>query len=1051
MPDKNQRPPYIFRQGGFLERPPFEQQKTRMYGFMVKGDAARMQTLIDAELNAVAAGSQYHFKPICDYVMLSFANIEHCYSTYPTDYAKGYGQEIDVCFWIPVGNIVTHDGKEYLHEIFWYTPFIWVNSPIAMIAGRNIFGYPKTIGEFVLPPDDKPDFFKASVNSFKTYSPETAAEWNEVLSVKNLEPNQTPAEKWHDMVDAIKGIYEFGKDSLHYPPDIHGMEQIAGLLLHPQIPQIFLKQFPDETGDKAVYQALLAAPAKINQFSSGGLLLGDYQLTVEDVASIPLADSLGLQIGSQPIDFGFWLDFGFSVSDARILVDNSRIPPKKKIAILGSGIAACTAAMELTSQPDWQDRYEVTLYQQGWRLGGKCASGRNAKFGQRIEEHGLHIWFGFYKNAFRVLQDAYDELNRPAGAPLATWEEALKPHNFVVLMEHFNGQWIPWPIEFPNIEGNPADGDEACTLWAMARTLYAWLKQWLDDIPHALRNARKEHRCAPSSEETSILERIEDGIEDVVDDLKKFTSELIDAIANLPNELNVLVKHDRHALAHLLEKCRDRLEDEIEEELMDFNRLRRLYICCDLSIAALKGMLEDDVFEKGFDVINNIDFKAWLAKHGANQQYTVNSAPVRALYDLVFAYMDGDIQRANIEAGTCLRGAMRIIFCYQGGVMWKMQAGMGDTIFTPFYQVLKRRGVKFEFFHQVQNLELNESKTGVQKIHLTRQVDLIDGPTSYNPLVNVLELSCWPSDPQYSQIVPDQAALLQEHQVDLEDFWSNWPALYEQKFGKPLPNVTLERGTDFDLIIDGTSVASLPVIAGDLLDNSASLRAANDHVKTVVTQAYQLWTNPTLQELGWSDYSDCGEEPVLTAWAEPIDTWAAMNQLLDKENWQPQGCDPQNVAYFCGVQPVNYFPPRSDHQFPTTCKAQVRENCITEINTDLSSLWPNAFTSGQFQWTVLTDPLNQIGEDRFNSQYWRSNVSPSERYVQSVVNSTQYRIDTKVTDFDNIYFTGDWIRTGLNAGCVEAATMAGMQTARAISGRPIDIKGEFDFGRIPEN
>jgi len=41
--------------------------------------------------------------------------------------------------------------------------------------------------------------------------------------------------------------------------------------------------------------------------------------------------------------------------------------------------------------------------------------------------------------------------------------------------------------------------------------------------------------------------------------------------------------------------------------------------------------------------------------------------------------------------------------------------------------------------------------------------------------------------------------------------------------------------------------------------------------------------------------------------------------------------------------------------------------------------------------------------------------------------------------------TGDWIKTGLNVGCVEAATMAGMHTSKAISGHPVLIKGEKDF------
>ena len=50
------------------------------------------------------------------------------------------------------------------------------------------------------------------------------------------------------------------------------------------------------------------------------------------------------------------------------------------------------------------------MYQLGWRLGGKGASGRRMSQGARIEEHGLHIWFGFYDNAFRLMREAYSEL-----------------------------------------------------------------------------------------------------------------------------------------------------------------------------------------------------------------------------------------------------------------------------------------------------------------------------------------------------------------------------------------------------------------------------------------------------------------------------------------------------------------------------------------------------------------------------------------------------------------------------------------------------------------
>jgi uncharacterized protein with NAD-binding domain and iron-sulfur cluster len=84
---------------------------------------------------------------------------------------------------------------------------------------------------------------------------------------------------------------------------------------------------------------------------------------------------------------------------------------KEKIAILGGGLGSMTTALALTDpdfNPGWKDKYDITLYQEGWRLGGKGASGRG-DYG-KIEEHGLHIWMGFYENAFEAIQKVYSEV-----------------------------------------------------------------------------------------------------------------------------------------------------------------------------------------------------------------------------------------------------------------------------------------------------------------------------------------------------------------------------------------------------------------------------------------------------------------------------------------------------------------------------------------------------------------------------------------------------------------------------------------------------------------
>ena len=39
-------------------------------------------------------------------------------------------------------------------------------------------------------------------------------------------------------------------------------------------------------------------------------------------------------------------------------------------------------------------------------------------------------------------------------------------------------------------------------------------------------------------------------------------------------------------------------------------------------------------------------------------------------------------------------GILRLFFTFKGSLFWEMQAGMGDVVFAPTYEVLKARGLK---------------------------------------------------------------------------------------------------------------------------------------------------------------------------------------------------------------------------------------------------------------------------------------------------------------------------------------------------------------------
>ena len=95
--------------------------------------------------------------------------------------------------------------------------------------------------------------------------------------------------------------------------------------------------------------------------------------------------------------------------------------------------------------------------------------------------------------------------------------------------------------------------------------------------------------------------------------------------------------------------------------------------------------------------------------------------------------------------------------------------------------------------------------------------------------------------------------------------------------------------------------------------------------------------------------------------------------------------------------------------------------------------------AGMGGWLVIAKPWPGMirgiwGDDeRFAAQYFRANTRGSERYVQTVPGSTEARLRPGESGFDNLWLAGDWVRSGMNAGCVEGAAMGGLGAASAIS------------------
>jgi uncharacterized protein with NAD-binding domain and iron-sulfur cluster len=372
-----------------------------------------------------------------------------------------------------------------------------------------------------------------------------------------------------------------------------------------------------------------------------------------------------------------------------------------------------------------------------------------------------------------------------------------------------------------------------------------------------------------------------------------------------------------------------------------------------------------------------------------------------------------------------------MLFSSRGAIFWKMHAGMGDAVFAPMYELLKKRGVGFRFFHRLEKVRLADpadlaqgERAYVKALEFDIQAKVRNGK-EYAPLMDVEGLPCWPSKPDCSQLIDGNRFEREER-----DFESHWDR-------RRVATKTMQVTEDFDFVVLGVGLGAIPHVCQDLVQRDQRWRDMVKHLKTVNTQAFQIWLREDMEQLGWID-----PPLALSAFVQPFETWADMSHLIREERWKN---NPKAIAYFCSVlkDPVS---PRevSADSYPERRRLEVRENAIRYLNHEIVQLWPGVMRRGEFRWDLLVDPKEKApgrrargsDETRFDSQYWTANVNPGERYVLSLPGTQKYRISPLDNTYDNFTIAGDWTTCGLDAGCVEAAVISGRLAAHAISSSP---------------
>jgi len=257
---------------------------------------------------------------------------------------------------------------------------------------------------------------------------------------------------------------------------------------------------------------------------------------------------------------------------------------------------------------------------------------------------------------------------------------------------------------------------------------------------------------------------------------------------------------------------------------------------------------------------------------------------------------------------------------------------------------------------------------------------------------------------------------------------------------------TLRAGHEFDEVVLAIAIGALPYIASDIIEVRADTWGKMiKGVKSIPTQAFQVWFDKSLPEMGF-DSKLYGTDRLVGANFNLATTdFTDFSDLIEWEGWEDGDVPaPRGLLYFCGpMQDLTVTPPFTDTDYPRRAYDRVKWTAANYLRTFAGPILPDAAASAIDAQGLDFNLLHNVhpdipdeGINRISQQYIRPNIDPSERYVTSLPGSAAHRLRAWDSGIDNLVLCGDWTYTGINVGSFEGSVMGGMLASYALTGSP---------------
>jgi len=288
-----------------------------LYGFFFAGDKVKLQNILDQRLNFAAEQTKRKYTVLTNDILATFATTPKAISLDANGHQLGYTVEDELVLWTLTMESVKVGNTWKPNRLMYFIPYIFVNNILTAVAGREIYGIPKTMGTFLIPKQLKDaTYFRASTSGFRTFHPESIYEEYPLFVVEAVPSEEKNIAKvWANSKDALLDLRKLvvSNENIIKELDLHFCFNGIKDLLSARLPSVMLKQFRNlDKGNSACYQRLVEAPYQINAFHGGGVLSQTYELKLTEMASFPLSKDLGIYTG-QKAKSAFWIHMDFTL------------------------------------------------------------------------------------------------------------------------------------------------------------------------------------------------------------------------------------------------------------------------------------------------------------------------------------------------------------------------------------------------------------------------------------------------------------------------------------------------------------------------------------------------------------------------------------------------------------------------------------------------------------------------------------------------------------------------------------------------------------------